>query len=229
MTPLLPEPVCVVDVETWNAPGGGRHQLVEIAALLLDVDGVPVRGHLRRDGRSLGRGPAVKYQRLCRPAGIPSSPAEMRMRNALNPRWLFHSNVGDEADVVRDFVEWHFGCAMGAPLIAYNNAFDRSALRGALALSGDIGDLNWGRCLMLEATERLMLRKSDGRIRRKASKSEVAELLFGSDVPKMLKHLAHQVDWKGPLTMHLAFPDVLLESGILIELLRRNAIEHRVS
>ena len=221
MQPLLEQPVCVVDVETFS-PGSGRHELIDVAALLIDIDGRPVRGHLNRDGRSAGRGAPVMFQELCRPSSLPPSWRGVRLRNAVDPRLLYQSHIRDEATVARDFAEWHFGCALNAPLIAWNNGFDRSALAGALKLSGDDGDLPWGRCLMLNATEHLMLRRSDGRVRRKAPKDEVAQLLFGPDgYHKAMQYLAKQVQWSGPMDLHLALPDVLLEAAILIELHHR--------
>ena len=221
---LLEEPVCVVDVETWN-PGGGRHQLIEIAAMVVDIYGQPVRVYLGRDGSSAGSGEPVMYQRLCRPVDLPplNRWRSIRFHNALDPRWLYATGVTGEAYVVQDFAEWHFGCALSAPLVAWNNSFDRAALRGALRLSGSDGQLNWGRCLMLEATEVLKLSRADGRIRRKAPKEEIARQLFGGPlgVESQLKRTAHSVGWTGPLTMHLALPDVLLEFAIMVELQRR--------
>lgn len=220
---LLEEPVTVVDVETWN-PGGGRHQLVEIAAVVVDIYGQPVRGHLKGDGSSADSGAPVMYQRLCRPVDLPPIKRwrSIRFHNALDPRWLYAKGVTGEVYVVQDFAEWHFGCALSAPLVAWNNSFDRAALHGALRLSGADDQLNWARCLMLEATEVLQLTRADGRIRRKAPKEEIARQLFGDQLGAVLKRTAQRIDWTGPLTMHLALPDVLLELAIMVELKRRS-------
>ena len=217
--PIFDEPRCVVDVETWMPRGGGRHRLIEIAAMVVDVDGRPAIGTLDASGRSAGNGTPLMYQRLCRPAELPSSPRQVRLHNAIQPRWLYSPQVAGEAIVVRDFVEWHYSMALDSLLIAYNSSFDKAALAGAMKAAGMVADLQWGRCLMLSATETLMLTRKDGRVRRKAPKSEIAASLF--DVDLKLRELAGQVGWTGPLTMHLGLPDVLIEVAILIAIRRQ--------
>ena len=208
---LLDRPLTVVDVETWMPDYGGRHQLVEIAAVVVDVEGKIARGHLRRDGTSAGRGNPLVYHSLCRPADFPR---RCYLRNAVNPAWLWKSGVRSEAVVARDFAEWCFGVALDSPLVAYNAGFDRSALHGALRLTSKEDELIWGKCLMAEACEALMLKTDGGKIRRKAPKSEVAAELF--DVRTTMTLLAKMIGWTGPLTMHLGLPDALLEVAILV-------------
>ena len=209
----------VTDVETWCPGRGGRHHLVEIAAVVYDRRGRIARGFLTDDGLSGGTAadPPLVYQQLCRPAGLPR---RVRLHNAIDPRWLWQPGVPSEQQAVVDFAEWHFAVARGAPLIAYNRGFDRSALRKAMSAAQNWVDFDgedepfpWGPCLMREAARLL------GGRRGKMPKEVAARQVL--DVPAVLAQAAHEIGHRGPLTMHLGLPDALLEGALMVALRQR--------
>lgn len=214
--PLLFDTARVVtDVETWCPGRGSRHHLIEIAAVVYDRCGRIARGHLTDDGLSGGSAsdPPLIYQQLCRPDGIPR---RVRLHNAIDPTWLWRPGVPSERRTVIDFAEWHFGVARGAPLIAYNRGFDRSALRKALSVAQEWGDPDeeepfpWGPCLMKDAARLL------GGRRGKMAKEVAAGKLL--DIKTTLDRAAQEIGHRGPLTMHLGLPDALLEGALMIAL-----------
>jgi hypothetical protein len=208
----------VTDVETWCPGRGGRHHLVEIAAVVYDRRGHIARSHLTDEGLSGGSGgdPPLIYQQLCRPEGLPR---RVRLHNAIDPGWLWQPGVPSERQTVIDFAEWHFGVARGAPLIAYNRGFDRSALRRALSVAQEWADPDeeepfpWGPCLMQDAARLL------GGRRGKMPKEVAAGKLL--NIPDTLARIAREIGHRGPLTMHLGLPDALLEGALMIALRQR--------
>ena len=208
----------VTDVETWCPGRGGRHHLVEIAAVVYDRCGRIARGFLTDEGLSGGSeaDPPLVYQQLCRPDGLPR---RVRLHNAIDPRWLWQPGVPSEQQAVVDFAEWHFAVARGAPLIAYNRGFDRSALRKAMSVAQNWADVDdedpfpWGPCLMREAARLL------GGRRGKMPKEVAARQVL--DVPAVLAKAADEIGHSGPLTMHLGLPDALLEGALMVALRQR--------
>ena len=209
----------VTDVETWCPGRGGRHHLIEIAAVVYDRCGRIARGFLRDDGLSGGRpgDPPLIYQQLCRPENLPR---KVRLHNAIDPRWLWQTGVPSEQKTVVEFAEWHYGVARGAPLIAYNRSFDRSALRRALSVAQSWADPDneeepfpWGPCLMQDAARLL------GGKRGKMAKEVAAGKLL--DISTTLKKAAREIGHRGPMTMHLGLPDALLEGALMIALRHR--------
>ena len=154
------------------------------------------------------------YQQLCRPSELPRR--RVRLFNAVDPRWLWRQGVPSEREAVVDFARWYTRVARGAPLIAYNSSFDRTVLRGALttATGDDDGEpFPWGPCLMKDAARLL------GGKRGKMPKEEAARQVLDVDV--VVKQAAREIGHRGPITMHLGLPDVLLEGALMVALRQR--------
>lgn len=146
---LLRERLCVLDTETTGLPGSEWARVVEVGAVIYDVDGTEIS----------------TFSSLVRPSIL-----DERARPALEVNRLTVDEIlaaPAEQEVVPAFLHWHH--EHGAPWVsAYNVPFDQDFMSRLLGERRDA--LVWGRCIMAESSRLCGLR-------RRARLSEMAQLL----------------------------------------------------
>lgn len=182
---LFRNPLVVLDTETTGLTKHSWAQVVELAGVMLDEDGQE----------------AGAFERLIRcdpPAGADEA---LRMNGITREMLLEQGHLGTE--VVADFRRF----VGPMPVTSFNVGFDQPML----VRLGGLGDLRWGKCIMLAACDDM-------------GAAGALPMAYGRPKwPKLSEAVAHyQTPPREPA--HRALADARMAADVLVQLRRKGAI-----